>query len=392
MANITQMLPTDMSAHGATGPADFSPLARALYPHRYAVAAAAAGASGVLVGYPFDLLKTRMQNLQAAAPGSRNLSAYAVAKGIYRAEGVPGLFRGMLPPLFVVGFLKSLAFQTYESLKMGMEEPYVRTFQPQPSDLAVFGARFEVPMPVIIAAGALSGAAIAALNSPLDTIKVNMQMARASVADSPSAGPAASATAAPAPAKPPRVSLFGTIRSIRERNGSYLALYRAAHIHIGRDFIGTGVYFATYELFRRMYLHSRLRLHQANTAAAEQGGPRGPVAPLTASELGAMAMVAGGLAGMASWTVMFPLDLVKSRLQSALLGAASGQNSPGARPGGNSFLACARATLAEGHGDYRVFYRGLGPTLFRAFPLHALNFIVYESVREWIEQRSGLTN
>ena len=73
-----------------------------------------------------------------------------------------------------------------------------------------------------------------------------------------------------------------------------------------------------------------------------------------------MLLFAGGTAGAVSWLVIYPLDVIKSRIQ-------AGNNY-------NSMRQCVKHSLSEeGVG---VFVRGVAPTLVRAFPTNAATFAV----------------
>ena len=88
------------------------------------------------------------------------------------------------------------------------------------------------------------------------------------------------------------------------------------------------------------------------------------------SQLGTLKlMMAGGLGGMISWFSTFPLDVVKSRLQ------ADGNRGRFIYKGA---VDCAvKSYRSEG---LLVFYKGLGPTLLRAFPCNAAIYSVYALV------------
>lgn len=75
----------------------------------------------------------------------------------------------------------------------------------------------------------------------------------------------------------------------------------------------------------------------------------------------------GALAGVIQWLPpLYCVDVVKSRLQGAPVGTYS------------SMRHCAESLYAE-HG-WRVFVRGLGPTIIRGLPLHATTFLTYETL------------
>ncbi|KAH9944287.1 mitochondrial carrier, partial [Epithele typhae] len=75
--------------------------------------------------------------------------------------------------------------------------------------------------------------------------------------------------------------------------------------------------------------------------------------------------LSGGFASFAFWFMAIPADNIKNRMM------ASPPIFP--RP---SFMGMARTIFAEG--GYRAFFRGLGPTVLRAFPVNASALWVYE--------------
>ncbi len=125
----------------------------------------------------------------------------------------------------------------------------------------------------------------------------------------------------------------------------FRTLYLGAHLHILRDGFGTAMYFAGYELMK----HSLTR----------PGETSGPL----------IHILAGGTAGTSCWLVLFPIDLVKSVIQREAL-----KESPKYK-NAREFIKSAWM-----RGGIRRFYAGIGPQLVRSFPVHALNFLVYEHV------------
>ena len=70
-------------------------------------------------------------------------------------------------------------------------------------------------------------------------------------------------------------------------------------------------------------------------------------------------LLAGGIAGVAGWITTFPLDLVKTRIQTA---SASQSKRGFFQGGGVTVSMIVRSWKNEGP---RVFCRGLAPTLIR---------------------------
>ncbi|XP_016382659.1 mitochondrial basic amino acids transporter isoform X3 [Sinocyclocheilus rhinocerous] len=74
-------------------------------------------------------------------------------------------------------------------------------------------------------------------------------------------------------------------------------------------------------------------------------------------------LLAGGMAGMASWISTYPVDVIKSRLQADGVGGANRYD---------GIVDCVRQSWRrEG---WRTFTRGLTSTLLRAFPVNATTF------------------
>jgi len=127
-------------------------------------------------------------------------------------------------------------------------------------------------------------------------------------------------------------------------------MYKGGAVLLCRDVVAFGCYLPTYELVARSVRHSGWCGEQAWTPAG--------------SEL-LRVMTAGGVAGVASWLVVLPLDLVKSRLQADAL----------RRPAYSGAWHCARRTLRrEGPA---AFYRGWLLVACRAFPVNAGIFLAY---------------
>jgi len=80
---------------------------------------------------------------------------------------------------------------------------------------------------------------------------------------------------------------------------------------------------------------------------------------------------AGGLAGSISWACIYPLDVLKTRWQVAPPGYFA------------SPVHLFRHSLkSEGPG---FMCKGLGATILRAFPQHAVTFVAYECLRGYLE-------
>lgn len=121
-------------------------------------------------------------------------------------------------------------------------------------------------------------------------------------------------------------------------------MFRGSAMTLARDGPGSAAYFATYE-----YIKRKMTPKDAN------GKPSGGLS-LTA------VMVAGGAAGVAMWIPVFPVDTIKSRLQSA----------EGRPTIGGTVRGLYRS------GGFKAFFPGMAPAMARAVPANAATFLGVE--------------
>ena len=100
--------------------------------------------------------------------------------------------------------------------------------------------------------------------------------------------------------------------------------------------------------------------HAADGAARLQGLHSAQDMPLWAL------VTAGGLGGMACWTVVYPVDVIKSKLQTQ----------SAKWPEYRGILDCGVALHRSG--GMACLYKGIGPCLVRAAPANGVAFLLYE--------------
>jgi solute carrier family 25 carnitine/acylcarnitine transporter 20/29 len=69
-----------------------------------------AGIVGTVIGFPLDLVKTRMQTGGAA---TANQSIFGIGRQIVNTEGISALYKGMAPPLISLSILNTITFTQY---------------------------------------------------------------------------------------------------------------------------------------------------------------------------------------------------------------------------------------------------------------------------------------
>jgi len=111
-----------------------------------------------------------------------------------------------------------------------------------------------------------------------------------------------------------------------------------------RDSASFFVYFGSYEAFCQS-------LQQMTSAGDRTAG---------------ISFLSGGVAGMLAWFCIYPLDVLKTRWQTGNY---------------SSFIGCLQQGL-QSEGGPRFMVQGLGATMLRAAPQHAVTFATYEYVSQ----------
>ncbi|KAH7029348.1 mitochondrial carrier domain-containing protein [Microdochium trichocladiopsis] len=187
------------------------------------------------------------------------------------------------------------------------------------------------------AAGAVGGLATWVVSTPTELIKC-----RAQVASTPS-------------------SSWDITKQVWRSDG-LRGLYFGGGVTALRDSVGYGFYFWSYELSSSWF---------GNGTA--DGATRW-------TQDAVKVLLCGGLAGVVTWVSVFPLDVIKTRVQTqvaqpAMAPLLGGPASTCARLGA---VDIARQAYAEA--GWRVFFRGLTVCSVRAFVVNAVQWAVYEWV------------
>ena len=140
---------------------------------------------------------------------------------------------------------------------------------------------------------------------------------------------------------------------------SYKNSGRLSHMFLGfwptlfREVPAYGIYFLSYEMISDTLKTSSM-------------------SPLVLS------FVSGALAGVCSWTVVYPMDVIKTNMQ--LLPV-----SPANTPNTNATILNMMVNLKAKYG-WRVFFRGFDIAILRALPVNAVVFPCYNFTKDCLEQ------
>ena len=267
-------------------------------------------AIGICIGNRLDIIKTELQ------AGNKIFTSPAVPVREHAVSRFTNLFRGAAAPILGLGALNSILFMTFNRT-LNVLEPSIF----DPTKLA------GVDLGKIWAAGAVGGLACWIVSAPSELVKCRTQLKIDG-----------------------QTSSYATAVNVFKQQG-VRGLYLGGSITSIRESFGYAWYFWSYEVTKR-FLLSR----QAD-----------PFQDPKASDI----LIAGGIAGVVTWTSVFPLDVIKTRMQTqSLLVDEAASLVPHKQTRPKSSLQIARdITRVEG---VRGFYRGLGICSIRAFIVNAV--------------------
>ncbi|CAK7563579.1 MAG: hypothetical protein SEPTF4163_001448 [Sporothrix epigloea] len=345
------------------------------------------GAAGILIGNPLDLVKVRLQAggdgrlgvvvggghvAGGTASPSRSLSFSSV---LFRRTAA--LATGAAAPVLGYGALNALLFVSYRQAEMYLSG----------SSLAFSGSNSLVSSTPTAAttwmAGAVAGLATWIVSTPTELVKCRAQLALAHPTVTPVSPPTSTSSTASSPPQAPKPvssSSWAIARQVWRAEG-VRGFFLGGTVTALRDSIGYGFYFWSYFLATAAW-----QQYETRGAGQQQTSHASPSATAT--------LMCGGLAGVVTWASIFPLDVIKTRVQAQaqllpLPSPASvpllGRNVASTQTRRLSTFEITRIAYREG--GVSVFFRGLGVCSARAFVVNAVQWAVYEWIMRELDAK-----
>lgn len=266
------------------------------------------GVCAVLTGHPFDLVKVRCQNGQAKGAGDAVATilkeARAATSGTFLANSVKGFYKGVIPPLLGVTPIFAVSFWGYDVGKKIVSRNEMAGTPLTTSQMATAGFISAIPTTLVMA--------------PTERIKVVLQTSSS--------------------------NSFVEAAKRLVNEGGVQSLFKGSLATLARDGPGSALYFASYEVCKKMLNKNSSTGDEINITNV---------------------CISGGVAGMSMWLVVFPIDTIKTKLQ-----ASAGQN--------KQSMVEATKEIYRIRGGIKGFFPGLGPALLRSFPANAATFLGVE--------------
>lgn len=322
------------------------------------------GAVGIVIGNPLDILKVR---LQAQSHSSVSLTGPAVSTGV--SSPLPStalsLLRkfstGTAAPILGYGALNALLFVSYNRSEAWLNQAFpLQSVSALQLDAETAASTTGSNLWTTFLAGAIGGLATWVVSPPTELIKCRSQLATSQA----------------------EASSWNTVKRIWQTEGGLRGLYFGGSVTAVRDSVGYGFYFWSYELSTRCMTKWLRDSGQGQMAGKEDGGVFGAET--------AKVLLCGGLAGVVTWVSIFPLDVIKTRVQAQVYRPGTravviGERMPLVGVSGKRLGAVEIAKETYREGGVRVFFRGLTVCSVRAFIVNAVQWAAYE----WIMTELG---
>jgi solute carrier family 25 (mitochondrial carnitine/acylcarnitine transporter), member 20/29 len=157
--------------------------------------------------------------------------------------------------------------------------------------------------------------------------------------------------------KDPRYKTFSHTVINVNKQGGIASTSRGTVVTIYRDVPGNAAYFATYKYIKQLCTNYNYNNTNSNGHSIINQKQMMMLLPA----------FAGGMAGVANWTVAIPIDVVKSQWQVS-------------EPGQYRNVQAIVHQLYQTH-SIRAFFTGLSPAFLRTFPANAACFLAADTVK-----------
>jgi solute carrier family 25 (mitochondrial carnitine/acylcarnitine transporter), member 20/29 len=259
-----------------------------------------------------------------------SIKVWIQTKSSLQRHSLQCLYRGVSVPLVTVGFIQCINFGIYDaSLRLLLSDQ-----QPPPG----YSAADASPLSHVIAASILAGCGLATITSPLLICKTQQQTRPVSM----------------------RQACHDVLHGMGTSSAPrYSAFFTGFRLHFVTEVVSRAIYYGCYETFKRQLVSQSTRRHHHPATVGER-------------------MMAASLAGIITWTVIYPLDVWRSRKFAVahLPTAALDTTWKPSRSIPDSFLQLASSI--------RSLYRGFGVVVLRAGPVAATVLPIYDCTLQWL--------
>ncbi|KAL4471129.1 hypothetical protein ABPG72_006510 [Tetrahymena utriculariae] len=284
-----------------------------VFKYRDYIAGCLGGIAQALIGQPFDTIKVRLQS------STGQISTGQCIGNLIKNEGPLAFYKGIGSPLICMSGVVSIQFGVFQRV--------VNSFQQAQN--TKFLSTFQMGV-----CGSIAGLFACSVLSPMEHIRIRLQVMQNSIYN----------------------GAIDCAKKIYLDHG-LRGIYKGLTITCLREVPALFAYFGSY--------HGVLRAIQGayNNNQQELAVKCAP-------------LVAGAVAGIAYCTFTYPIDTIKSRIQTDNF----------VNPKYNGIVDGFRKTIkAQG---FASLYKGYGITFVRGIPVNAASFLIFENVKALIEENA----
>jgi solute carrier family 25 carnitine/acylcarnitine transporter 20/29 len=294
------------------------------------IAGFVSGAVTTLLGHPLDTLKVQLQVGSLYRPlaptvgveSESVVSTSSLVKSTQRwlVSRPAVLYRGIAPPLLTAGGVQATYFTLYEQIKALLRD------NASASDM---NDAWDFHRETLIA-GSLAGCVISLITNPISLVKIQLQTSN-------------------------NLTMWSCYKSIYNHLG-LRGFYKGGGLMVAMESVGRGSYLHCYEFCKR-------KINNSNDESKFTIRSK---------------MASASIAGCYSWSLVYPLDVIKSRIQCASCTLVP-----------SSAWGTCKSIVAES--GIKGLYRGLSFTIIRAIPTASVSLPLYEHCRavisQWMDHR-----
>jgi solute carrier family 25 (mitochondrial carnitine/acylcarnitine transporter), member 20/29 len=289
-----------------------------------------------------------------------SITSTGMMQSIREFGGVSTLFRGMAAPLASAAIINAIIFSSY-GFSSRLYDQWITEPRQQQLTNDNFDSEDETtpthdPWQKALLCGAFAGFVQCFVICPMEHVKCRLQIQQG-----------------------PNAEFHGPWQATRQIVNKYgvQRLYQGWWSTVLREVPAFGLYFAVYDYLKDR-TNSLLLDRDRRLWKQQAGSSLDPAIALgsSTSHTWLASAIAGGCTGSFTWAIVYPVDLIKSKIQTAPLDT----------PFRQLRMWNVGRDIVRQHGVGFLF-RGLGITLVRAFPVNGTIFPVYEFT---LRQLSGL--
>ncbi|EGW31602.1 uncharacterized protein SPAPADRAFT_140535 [Spathaspora passalidarum NRRL Y-27907] len=294
-----------------------------IHPIKEITFGAISGMIGKLVEFPFDTIKVRLQSSNSVLP----ISTFQMISSTYKNEGFfNGFYKGLKAPLYGACLETAILFSSYNLASTF----FVNTLNDY--DKSSRHHVDSLPFWTKCASGGFAGFAASFILTPVELIKCQLQVVNL-VSEGKS------------------TASYSSLIKSTLRNEGVTGLWNGLSSTMTREVIGTSIWFGTYEYINDYYKTAKdpwIKNHDIQL------------------------LLSGAMAGVTFNLSMFPVDTVKSNIQTQGIYNKQGINA--------GFWSIFKSLISK-NGGVKNLYKGLGITMVRCIPANALIFYSYEVLK-----------